>query len=124
MAGILGLYMEFSHPGVIFPGGRRHLSRFSLDLLAAAYFQSRRARLDPFGSRAFGRRGFHAEFRDTGDWRRDFACPRVLLLFDTQDSTIGVDPSIIFTAVATMASFVLAISYLVYRSQKAKPSRN
>jgi membrane-bound serine protease (ClpP class) len=44
------------------------------------------------------------------------------LLFDTQDSTIGVDPSIIFTAVATMASFVLAISYLVYRSQKAKPT--
>jgi membrane-bound serine protease (ClpP class) len=44
------------------------------------------------------------------------------LLFDTQDSTIGVDPAIIFTAVATMASFVLAISYLVYRSQKAKPT--
>jgi membrane-bound serine protease (ClpP class) len=44
------------------------------------------------------------------------------LLFDTQDSTIGVDPAIIFTAVATMTSFVLAISYLVYRSQRAKPT--
>jgi membrane-bound serine protease (ClpP class) len=42
------------------------------------------------------------------------------LLFDTQDSTIGVDPAIILTAVATMAAFVLAISYLVYRSQKSK----
>jgi membrane-bound serine protease (ClpP class) len=44
------------------------------------------------------------------------------LLFDTQDSTIGVDPAIIFTAVATMTSFVLAIGYLVYRSQRAKPT--
>jgi len=44
------------------------------------------------------------------------------LLFDTQDSGVGVDRPIIFTAVATLASFVLAISYLVYRSQKSKPT--
>ena len=45
-----------------------------------------------------------------------------LLLFDTPTSDFGVDRSIVFTAVATLGSFVLAISYLVFRSQKAKPS--
>jgi len=35
---------------------------------------------------------------------------------------LGVDRSIVFTAVATLASFVFAISYLVYRSQKSKPT--
>jgi membrane-bound serine protease (ClpP class) len=45
------------------------------------------------------------------------------LLFDPQDSGGGVDRPIIFTAVATLASFVLAISYLVYRSQKSKPTQ-
>src|SRR5262249_23364762 len=44
------------------------------------------------------------------------------LLFDTQDSGVGVDRSIIFAAVGTLASFVLAITYLVYRSQKSKPT--
>jgi membrane-bound serine protease (ClpP class) len=45
-----------------------------------------------------------------------------LLLFDTPTSDFGVDRSIVFTAVATLGSFVLAVSYLVFRSQKAKPT--
>jgi membrane-bound serine protease (ClpP class) len=45
-----------------------------------------------------------------------------LLLFDTPTSDFGVDRSIVFTAVGTLGSFVLAVSYLVFRSQKAKPS--
>ena len=45
-----------------------------------------------------------------------------LFLFDTQISDSGVDRSIVFTAVATVGSFVLAISYLVFRSQKSKPT--
>ncbi|MET0500512.1 MAG: NfeD family protein, partial [Candidatus Binatia bacterium] len=44
------------------------------------------------------------------------------LLFDPQESGVGVDRPIIFAAVATLASFVLAISFLVYRSQKSKPT--
>jgi len=45
-----------------------------------------------------------------------------LLLFDTPASDFGVDRSIVFTAVGTVGSFVLAISYLVFRSQKATPA--
>src|SRR5215813_1080942 len=56
MAGILGLYMEFSHPGVIFPGVAGAicliLALISLQLLAFN----------------------HAEFWGAGDWWRDFAC--------------------------------------------------
>jgi membrane-bound serine protease (ClpP class) len=43
-------------------------------------------------------------------------------LFDTESSDLVVDRSIIFTAVATLASFVFAISYLVFRSQRSKPT--
>jgi membrane-bound serine protease (ClpP class) len=43
-----------------------------------------------------------------------------LLLFDTPMSDFGVDHTIVFTAVGTLGSFVLAVSYLVFRSQKYK----
>jgi len=43
-------------------------------------------------------------------------------LFDTEGSDLIIDRSIIFTAVATLGTFVLAISYLVFRSQKSKPT--
>jgi membrane-bound serine protease (ClpP class) len=43
-------------------------------------------------------------------------------LFDTEGSDLIVDRSIIFTAVATLGAFVLAVSYLVFRSQKSKPT--
>jgi len=42
------------------------------------------------------------------------------LLFETPMSDFGVDRSIVFTAVGTVGSFVLAVSYLVFRSQRAK----
>jgi membrane-bound serine protease (ClpP class) len=35
-------------------------------------------------------------------------------------SDFGVDHTIVFTAVGTLGSFVLAVSYLVFRSQKEK----
>ena len=123
MAGILGLYMEFSHPGVIFPGVAGAicliLALISLQLLA---FNHAGLVLILLGIALLIGEAFVPSFGVLGIGGVISLALGSFLLFDTQDSTIGVDPSIIFTAVATMASFVLAISYLVYRSQKAKPT--
>jgi membrane-bound serine protease (ClpP class) len=43
-------------------------------------------------------------------------------LFDTEGTDLMVDRSIIFATVATLGSFVLIVSYLVFRSQKSKPT--
>jgi membrane-bound serine protease (ClpP class) len=41
-----------------------------------------------------------------------------LLLFDTESSDLIVDKSIVFTAVGTVGAIMLALSYLVFKSQK------
>jgi len=43
-----------------------------------------------------------------------------LLLFDTPESTIAVERSIVATAVLTMSGFMLAVGYLVLRSQRRR----
>ena len=45
-----------------------------------------------------------------------------LLLFDTESSDLIVDKTIIFTAVGTVGAIMLALSYLVFRTQQTKPS--
>lgn len=121
MAGILGLYMEFSHPGVIFPGVTGAicliLALISLQVLA---FNHAGLILILLGIALLIGEAFLPSFGVLGIGGVISLALGSFLLFDTQDSTIGVDPAIILTAVATMAAFVLAISYLVYRSQKSK----
>jgi membrane-bound serine protease (ClpP class) len=123
MAGILGLYMEFSHPGVIFPGVAGAiclvLALISLQLLT---FNHAGLVLILLGIALLVGEAFVPSFGVLGIGGVISLALGSFLLFDTPDSTVGVDPTIIFTAVATMSSFVLAISYLVYRSQKARPT--
>jgi membrane-bound serine protease (ClpP class) len=45
-----------------------------------------------------------------------------LLLFDTPESELAVDRSIIFAAAATLGGFTLVVGALVVRSQRRKPS--
>jgi membrane-bound serine protease (ClpP class) len=45
-----------------------------------------------------------------------------LLIFDPDSTGLALDRSIVFTAVGTVGSFVMIISYLVYRSQRSKPT--
>jgi membrane-bound serine protease (ClpP class) len=121
MAGILGLYMEFAHPGVIFPGVTGAicliLALISLQVLA---FNHAGLILIFLGVALLIGEAFLPSFGVLGIGGVISLALGSFLLFDTQDSTIGVDPAIIVTAVATMAAFVLAISYLVYRSQRSK----
>jgi membrane-bound serine protease (ClpP class) len=123
MAGILGLYMEFSHPGVIFPGVAGAicliLALISLQVLPFSYAG---LFLIFLGIALLIGEAFIPSFGVLGIGGVISLAIGSFLLFDTQTGDLGVDRSIIFTAVATLASFVFAISYLVYRSQKSKPT--
>ena len=123
MAGLLGLYVEFTHPGVFFPGiaggiclllgmaalqvlpinySGLALIGLGLALLIAELF------LPSFGILGVG--GIVAFVLGS------------LLLFDTPDSTLAVDRNIVYAAAATFGGFTLLVSYLVVRSQRRKPA--
>src|SRR5574341_633354 len=123
MAGILGLYMEFSHPGVIFPG----VSGAICLLLAIASLQ-----VLPFsavglvlillGIALLVGEAFMPSFGVLGIGGVVSLTFGSLLLFDAENTGLAVDRSVIFTAALTLGAIVLAISYLGYRSQTAKPA--
>jgi membrane-bound serine protease (ClpP class) len=121
MAGILGLYMEFAHPGVIFPGVAGAicllLAFASLQLLPINYTG---LALFILGISLLIGEAFYPSFGVLGIGGMISLTLGSLLLFDTTMSDFGVDRAIVFTAVATLGSFVLAVSYLVFRSQKEK----
>jgi membrane-bound serine protease (ClpP class) len=121
MAGILGLYMEFAHPGVIFPGVAGAicllLAFASLQLLPINYTG---LALVVLGIALLIGEAFYPSFGVLGIGGMISLTLGSLLLFDTPMSDLGVDRTIVFTAVGTLGSFVLAVSYLVFRSQKEK----
>ena len=123
MAGILGLYMEFSHPGTIFPGVTGAicllLSFASLHLLPLNYTG---LALMFLGVALLIGEAFLPSFGILGIGGIISLALGSLLLFDTPTSDFAVDRSIVFTAVATLGIFVFAISYLVVRSQTAAPT--
>jgi membrane-bound serine protease (ClpP class) len=123
MAGILGLYMEFSNPGVMFPGVTGAIclvmALISLQLLSFNYAG---LILILLGIALLIGEAFMPSFGILGIGGVVSLALGSFLLFDTPNSDLTIDRSIIFTAVATMATLVLAISYLVFRSQKAKPT--
>jgi membrane-bound serine protease (ClpP class) len=123
MAGLLGLYMEFAHPGVIFPGVAGAicllLAFASLQLLPINYTG---LALVVLGIGLLIGEAFYPSFGVLGIGGIASLTLGSLLLFDTPLSDFGVDRTIVFTAVGTLGSFVLAVSYLVFRSQKEKPT--
>jgi membrane-bound serine protease (ClpP class) len=123
MAGILGLYMEFSHPGVIFPGVAGGicllLALTGLQLLPINYAG---LALILLGVGLLVAEAFAPSFGVLGVGGIISLTLGSFFLFDTESSDLAVDRSIIFTTVATLGTFVLAVSYLVFRSQKSKPT--
>jgi membrane-bound serine protease (ClpP class) len=121
MAGILGLYVEFTHPGLFFPGvagaiclllgfaalqvlpinySGLALILLGLALLIAELF------LPSFGTLGVG--GIIAFVLGS------------LLLFDTAESDLTLDPSIVYAAAGTLAAFTFLVGFLVMRSQRRK----
>jgi membrane-bound serine protease (ClpP class) len=123
MAGILGLYMEFSHPGVIFPG----VAGIIALLLAFTSFQILPINYAGLlfiilGISLLIGEAFLPSFGVLGIGGAISLAFGSLLLFDTQTSDLAVDRSIVFAAVGTLSAFILIIGYLVLKSQRRKPT--
>jgi membrane-bound serine protease (ClpP class) len=123
MAGILGLYMEFSHPGVIFPGvagGIALILAFtSLQIIPINYAG---LLLILLGIALLVGEAFLPSFGILGIGGTISLAFGSILLFDTESSDLTVDRSIVFTAVGTLSAFILVIGYLVVKSQRRKPT--
>lgn len=123
MAGILGLYMEFSHPGVIFPGVAGAicllLALTSFQLLPINYAG---LLLILLGIALLIGEAFVPSFGVLGVGGGISLALGSLLLFDTEGSDLAVDRSIIFTAVATLSAFMVVVGYLVVKAQRRKPT--
>jgi membrane-bound serine protease (ClpP class) len=123
MAGILGLYMEFSHPGVIFPGVAGAICLLlAIASLQVLPFSAVGLVLILLGIALLVGEAFMPSFGVLGIGGVVSLTFGSLLLFDAENTGLAVDRSVIFTAALTLGAIVLAISYLVYRSQTAKPT--
>lgn len=123
MAGMLGLYVEFTSPGLFFPGvagaiclllgltslqvlpinySGLALIALGLVLLISELF------LPSFGVLGFG--GILSFVLGS------------LLLFDTPESDLTIEPLIVYAAAATFGGFTLIAGYLVYSAHRRKPA--
>ena len=123
MAGILGLYMEFSNPGVIFPGVAGGIAL----LLALTSFQILPINYAGLALLLLGLsllvgEAFIPSFGILGIGGVISLTLGSLLLFDTQSSDLVLDRTIVFTAVGVLSAFMLIIGYLVVKSQRRKPT--
>lgn len=123
MAGILGLYMEFSNPGVVFPGVAGGIAL----LLALTSFQILPINyagllLILLGVALLVGEAFVPSFGVLGIGGAISLGLGSLLLFDTETSDLAVDPAIVLTAVGTVTLLILLVGYLVFKSQRRKPT--
>lgn len=122
MAGLLGLYMEFSNPGTIFPGVAGAICL----ILALTAFQVLPINYAGLGLIILGiallvAEAFAPSFGVLGIGGILSLALGSFFLFDAE-TDLMVDRTIIFTAVGTLGTFMLAVSYLVVRSQQSKPT--
>jgi membrane-bound serine protease (ClpP class) len=123
MAGLLGLYVEFTHPGVFFPGIAGGicllLGMAALQVLPINYSG---LALIGLGLALLIAELFLPSFGILGVGGIVSFVLGSLLLFDTPESNLTVDRSIVYAAAATFGGFTLLVSYLVVRSQRRKPA--
>ncbi len=123
MAGILGLYMEFSNPGVIFPGVAGGIAL----LLALTSFQILPINyaglaLILLGMALLAGEAFLPSFGVLGIGGIIALTLGSLLLFDTRGSDLVLDKKIVFTAVGTLSMFMIVIGFLVVQAHRRKPT--
>ena len=123
MAGILGLYMEFSNPGVIFPGVAGGIAL----LLALTSFQILPINyaglaLIVLGTALLVGEAFLPSFGVLGIGGIIALTLGSLLLFDTRSSDLVLDKKIVFTVVGTLSAFILVVGYLVVQAHRRKPT--
>jgi membrane-bound serine protease (ClpP class) len=123
MVGILGLYLEFSNPGLIFPG----VAGVICLLLGAAAFQVLPINYSGLALIILGvilliAEVFVTSFGVLGISGIVSFVLGSFILFDSPGEALAVDRSIVFTAAATLGAVVLIIGYLAVKSQRRKPA--
>ena len=121
MAGILGLYMEFSNPGALFPGIAGGIALLlalaSLQVLPINYAG---LLLIGLGMCLLVAEAFLPSFGLLGISGVVSLGLGSLLLFDVEGSDLTVDPGIVLAAVGTLSAAVLVVTFLVVQSQRRR----
>ena len=122
-AGLLGLYVEFTHPGVFFPGIAGGICLLlGLTALQVLPINYSGLALVGLGLALLISELFLPTFGILGVSGIVAFVLGSLLLFDTPQSDLTIDPGIVYAAAATFAGFTLLVGYLVVRTQRSKPS--
>lgn len=123
MAGLLGLYVEFTNPGVVFPGVAGAicllLAMAALQVLPINYTG---LALIGLGVGMLVAEAFLPSFGVIGVGGLVAFVLGSLLLFDTPDSTVRVDRGLIAAAALTLGSFTFVVGWLVVRAQRQRSS--
>jgi membrane-bound serine protease (ClpP class) len=123
MAGLLGLYVEFTHPGVFFPGVAGGICLLlGLTALQVLPINYSGLALIGLGIALLVSELFLPSFGILGVGGIVAFVLGSLLLFDTPESDLTVEPAIVYAAAATFGAFTLAVGYLVVRTQRRRAS--
>lgn len=121
MAGILGLYVEFTHPGVLFPGVAGTICLLlALSALQVLPINYAGLALIGLGVALLVAEIFLPSFGALGVGGLVAFVLGSLLLFDTPESTVEVDPGIIAAAAVVLGGFTLIVGWLVVRTQRQR----
>lgn len=121
MAGILGLYVEFTHPGVLFPGVAGAICLLlALSAMQVLSINYTGLALIGLGVLLLVAEVFLPSFGVLGIGGIISFVLGSVLLFDTPDSTIAVDPGIIAAAAISLGGFTLIVMFLVVRTQRQR----
>jgi membrane-bound serine protease (ClpP class) len=123
MAGLLGLYVEFTNPGGIFPGVAGAICLLlALAVLQVLPINYTGLALIGLGMAMLIAEAFLPSFGVIGVGGLVAFVLGSLLLFDTPDSTVQVDRGLIAGAAATLGAFSFVVGWLVVRTQRQRSS--
>jgi membrane-bound serine protease (ClpP class) len=121
MAGLLGLYIEFTHPGVTFPGVAGAICLLlALTALHVLPLNTSGLTLLVFGIALLVAEAFLPTFGLLGVGGLIAFVIGSLFLFDTAETGVAVDRGLVFGVGGTVAVIMLVIATLVLRSQRAR----
>jgi membrane-bound serine protease (ClpP class) len=122
MAGLLGLYIEFTHPGVAFPGVAGAICLLlALTALHVLPLNTSGLALLALGVALLVAEAFLPTFGLVGVGGLVAFVIGSLFLFDTAGTGVAVDRSLVFGVGGTVGIVILVIGTLVLRTQRRRP---
>ena len=121
MAGLLGLYIEFTHPGASFPGVAGAICLLlALTALHVLPLNTSGLMLVLLGLGLLVAEAFLPTFGLLGVGGIVAFVMGSLFLFDTADTGVAVDPGLVFGVGGAVGAIMLVVATLVVRSQRTR----